>query len=186
MKLHEAIEKRFSPMIYSDKIVSEEDFQTLLYAATWAASSYNAQPWRFIYGAKGSNTYQILLSLLTEYNQKWAHTAPWLMLSIAEVTDEKSGTNNYYAMHDVGLSVSSMAVQASAMGIQLHQMGGYDIEKAKIELRIPDTHAPVAMISIGYPGNISLLEGHFLERANEQRTRKQISDISGDKDFFSK
>ncbi len=184
MKLHEIIEQRFSPMIFSDKAVSQDDVQTMLNAATWAASAYNAQPWRFIYGLKGSKTYDVLFNLMVEYNQSWAKTAPMLMLSIAEMKNSHSGDLNYWAMHDLGMAASSMALQASSMGIQFHQMGGFDMNKARAELAIPDAYAPVAMIAIGYPGDIASLEGDFKNRASEKRARKYIQEVSGDMSFF--
>jgi len=184
MKLHEIIEQRFSPMIFSDKAVSQEDVQTMLNAATWAASAYNAQPWRFIYGLKGSKTYDVLFNLMVEYNQNWAKTAPMLMLSIAEMKNSHSGDLNYWAMHDLGMAASSMVLQASSMGIQLHQMGGFDMDRARAELNIPESYVPVAMIAVGYPGNPETLDETFKKRANEKRMRKPIQEVAGDMSFF--
>lgn len=182
--IHEPIQNRFSPMIYNGEMLNSEMIHTLLESASLAASSYNAQSWRFIYAVKGSQDYSLLRSLLSEYNQVWTTDAPVLMLSVAKRTDDK-GKENYYAMHDLGQAASSMAIQASAMGLQIHQMGGYDMAKARNLLKIPEDYMPGAMIAIGIPGDISQLKGHFRERAEEPRSRLSITEISGGVDFFT-
>ncbi len=185
MKIHisELISNRYSPMIFDTKAVSGEDIKVLLEAASLAASSYNAQPWRFIYALKGTKDYELLYSLLSDYNQNWTKDAPVLVLSVAQHIDENDKMN-YYGMHDLGQAVSSMAVQASYMGIQIHQMGGFDMDKARELLKIPASYIPGAMIAIGYPGDKTKLEGHFRDRAHEPRVRKPISEISGGVNFF--
>jgi len=184
-QITESIQNRYSPMIFNDTKVSEETMNLLLTAATLAASSYNSQPWRFIWAEKGSEGYEKLRSLLSEYNQAWTATAPVLMLSLTLHVDEK-GNSNYYSLHDLGQAVSSMAIQASSMGLQLHQMGGFDMVMAREVLKMPESYLPGAMIALGYPGDKSLLSGHFLDRANEPRIRLSIDEVSGNIEMFSK
>jgi len=179
----ELIRNRFSPMIFDDKVITQNQIETLLTSATLSASSYNSQPWIFIYGQKGSKDYEVLRDLLSDYNKKWTITAPVLMLGIAKIKNEK-GENNYYAMYDVGQAVSSMAIQASSMGLQIHQMGGYDINKAIEVLSIPSDYIPASIFAIGYPGDKSKLYGHFKERASEPRVRKPFNEISGGTNYF--
>lgn len=180
-----AIHNRFSPMIFENKSIDQETMSVLFEAATLAASSFNAQPWRFIWAAKGTDQYELLRSFLSDYNKNWTSTAPVLMIAIAQNVTEK-GENNYFALFDLGQSVSSMAIQASSMGIQLHQMGGFDMEKAASELGLPSGYSVGSMIALGYPGDKSLLEGHFSQRANEPRVRKSVAEISGGTVFFRK
>ena len=186
MKTHisEIISNRYSPMIFETRAVSDEDMQILLEAASLAASSYNAQPWRFIFAFRGTEEYELLRSLLSEYNQNWTSGAPVLILSLAQHIDEK-GNVNYYGMYDLGQAVSSMALQASSMDMQIHQMGGFDMNKTRELLKIPASYLPGAMIALGYPGDKTKLEGHFRDRAHEPRVRKSVSEISGGTDFFT-
>lgn len=180
----EPIQKRFSPMIFDSKTIELEILQILMESGSFAASSYNSQPWRFIYAYNGTEEYQVLRNLLSEYNQAWSESAPVLMLGIAHVKNEK-GETNVFAMHDLGQAVSSMAIQASAMGLQLHQMAGYDMLKAIEVLKIPDDFAPASIMAVGYPGDKELLKGHFKERAFEARQRKPVADFSGGITMFS-
>jgi nitroreductase len=172
-------------MIFDERTISNDSLNILLESAVLAASSHNAQPWRFIYAMKGTEGYETLRSLLSEYNQDWTMTAPVLMLAIAQQVDEK-GRSNYYALHDLGQAVSSMAIQASLMGIQIHQMGGYDQLQSRVLLQIPENFVPGSMIALGYPGDKSLLEGRYKDRANEPRKRFSLTEASGGVDFFNK
>lgn len=184
-QLLQPIQHRFSPLIFNEEPVRQEDLETLFEAASWAASSYNAQPWIFIYERKGTEGFAVLQSLLTDYNIHWTSSAQILMLSVSKVIDDK-GRENYYALYDLGQAVSSMAIQASSMGIQIHQMGGFDRIKARETLGIPSEYQIGSMIALGYPGDIEKLEEPFKERASGQRIRKEVHDISAHTDVFSK
>jgi nitroreductase len=184
-QIAESINNRFSPMIFEDKSLNMDQVNTVFEAGTLAASSYNAQPWMFIYGEKGTSDYEELRSLLSEYNQVWTADATILVLTLARHLDEK-GEPNYFALYDLGQAVSSMAIQASHMGLQLHQMGGYDMVKAREVLNIPHEYITGSIFALGVPGDKSNLEGHFKERAHEPRMRKPITEISGGVSLFRK
>jgi nitroreductase len=175
----DAIKKRYSPMIFTAEAVSKESLNQMLDAARWAASSYNEQPWRFIV-AHGNDhpNYAKLHDVLNEYNQNWAITAPVLMLVLAKkhftLLPE---TLNVHSWYDSGMAVANMAVEAASMGIQLHQMGGYDAVKAREIFSIPDEYDVIAAIAAGHPGKPADLPEPYRSRAMETRTRKEISEI---------
>jgi nitroreductase len=183
IQISESIQNRFSPMIFNGEKIQKEIIQLLIESASLAASSRNEQPWRFIVTEKGSEGYEVLRSLLSDYNQVWSASAPVLILSLARIIDE-NGKENNYAMYDLGQAISSMAIQASSMGLQIHQMGGFDMEKAREVLSIHNVYLPGTMIAAGYPGDISSLEGHFRKRAEEPRSRYGVDEISGGIDLF--
>lgn len=185
MDMLELIKKRYSPRGFFDKQVSEEDLNKMFDAARWAASSYNGQPWRFIYADKEKNPelHGILLGILVEFNQAWAKAAPVLMLAMARVKYEHSGEDYKHAWHDLGLAVGTMSVMAESLGISLHQMGGFNAAKARTELNIPDRLDPVSMIAVGYgglPGNLPL---DIFKMEQMPRERKEIEEIAFNKPF---
>jgi len=181
----DSIAKRFSPMNFADKKITNEEMNTLLEAATSVSSSYNAQPWRFIYAHKGSEMYETLKSFMIEYNQNWSENADVLMLTLAQKISD-NGEENYYALHDLGQAMSAMAIQASSMGLQIHQLGGFSQAKALAALEVPDTFICGSMSSIGYPGNVNDLDEHSKERIVNNRIRKSIEEVSGGTDYFKK
>jgi len=176
--VHEFITSRRSPLAFSEKQIEPEKINVLFEAARWAASSFNEQPWRFVYAVREeSNEFNLLLDCLVEGNRIWARNAPLLVLSIARMNFTYNDRPNKHAFHDVGLAVGNLLTQATSMGLMVHQMGGYSPEKAKRNFSIPDGYEPVAMIAIGYPGNIDDLPEDLKKRELQPRKRKLLDEI---------
>ncbi len=176
--IHELIIKRRSPLPFSQKAVEKEKILKLFEAARWAPSSRNEQPWRFIYSTRDDNiAFNRMFECLAEGNKIWAKNVPLLILSIAKTVSKYNSKPNIYAHHDTGMAVGNMLVQATYMGLVVHQMGGYNREKVRISLNIPGEYDPVAMIAVGYLGNITVLPEELQKRENAVRTRMPLDEI---------
>ena len=116
-----------------------------------------------------------MLACLTDSNQLWARTAPLLAISVASLTFSHNGKPNRVAVHDVGAASAMLTIQATAEGLFVHQMAGFDVEKAKTIFRIPANHEPVAAMAIGYPGDVEALPDAVKQRTLSPRQRKPIS-----------
>jgi nitroreductase len=177
--VHEYIQERWSPLAFDTKSVSPADLHVLFEAARWAPSCFNEQPWNFIVGTKDGDpeTYEKLLSCLTPGNVAWASTAPVLFLGVARLTFAHNGAENRYAFYDTGQALGAITFQASALGIALHQMGGYDIEKARATFSIPEGYSPVAMVALGYEGDPAIFTEEKLRsrHSNPTRSRKPLA-----------
>ena len=177
--LHDLLTRRWSPRAFSEQPVGPDMLLTLLDAARWAPSSSNEQPWRFVVATKQEPAdYDRLLACLLEGNRKWAYRAPVLMLSVARMDFEEDGRPNRHAFHDVGLATENLLLQVSALGLVAHPMAGFDIEKARADLKIPSGYEPVAMIAVGYPGELSVLPDYLQQRELKPRERKPLTDIT--------
>jgi nitroreductase len=176
--IHELIKKRRSPVIFSDRTVEDEKLELIFEAARWAPSSNNQQPWRFIVTKKeDSKAFNRLFDCLSPSNQLWVKNVPVLALSIAETISGYNKKVNKYAFHDVGLAVGNLLLQATALGLYVHQMGGYDKDKARINLGIPDGYDPVAAIALGYIA--SSYEGfpeELVEKEKSPRKRRPLKE----------
>ncbi|WP_373519488.1 nitroreductase family protein [Pricia sp.] len=150
-EIYALLKQRYSPRTFSDREVSDEDLNRLFEAVRWSASSSNLQPWRFIYTRKGTDGYDKIVECLSDFNQKWAVNAPILMLTGYKEKNDK-GDENFHALHDLGLSLGSMTVQAQYMGIALHHMAGVDWKKAHKDFDIPDGYHITTAIALGYYG----------------------------------
>jgi nitroreductase len=149
--IEDILRRRWSPRAFSERSVELEKLQSLFEAARWAASSFNEQPWNFIVATKQNpEQHARLLSCLVEGNQRWARAAPVLMASVAKLNFDKTGKPNRHAFHDVGLAVQNMIVQATALGLFVHQMAGFSPEKVREIYGVPDGFEPVAAMAIGY------------------------------------
>lgn len=176
--VHEFITLRRSPVAFSEKPVEPEKIRALFEAARWAPSSFNEQPWRFIYAVRENHIeFNRLLDCLVEGNRIWARNAPMLVLSIARRNFTYNNKPNKHAFHDVGLAVGNLLTQATATGLMVHQMGGFSVEKAKKDLSIPGSYEPVAMIAIGYHGNVDDLPEDLRSRELQPRVRKELEEI---------
>lgn len=171
--IEEILQRRWSPLAFSDQAVEPEKLRSVLEAARWAASSYNEQPWSYIVATKENlDEFNRLLSCLAEGNQEWAKDAPVLMLSVAKLQFEKNGQENRHAFHDVGAASANLATQATALGLAVHQMAGFDVAKAKELYSIPEGYEPVAAIALGYLGNPEQLSERLQQRLAAPRDRK--------------
>lgn len=151
LDIHPVIRKRWSPRSFQTSVpVETEKIQRIFEAARWAPSSFNEQPWRFIVGIKGDETWDKLHACLAEFNQKWAHLAPVLVLTMGKKTFTKNGKDNKVYKYDLGASAAYMTFQAYSEGLVMHQMGGFSKEKARETFGIPDDFDPVSAIAIGY------------------------------------
>jgi len=177
--LHDLLKRRWSPRAFSEQPVGPDMLLTFLDAARWAPSSSNEQPWRFVVATKQEPAdYDRLLACLLEGNRKWAYRAPVLMLSVARMDFEEDGRPNRHAFHDVGLATENLLLQVSALGLVAHPMAGFDIEKARADLKIPSGYEPVAMIAVGYPGELSVLPDYLQQRELKPRERKPLTEIA--------
>src|ERR1700676_5394072 len=121
--VHDLIAARWSPYSFADRSVGDEDLHSLFEAARWAASSYNEQPWSYIVATREQNDeFERLLSCLVEANQRWASSAPVLALGVASLNLSRNGKPNRAAIHDLGQASFSLALEATARGLFVHQM----------------------------------------------------------------
>ena len=169
--------KRWSPRSFADKPVSSEDLTKIFTAAAWAASSMNEQPWRFLVGRKGDDTYAKILDSLVEANQGWARTAPVLILSAAKKTFTRNGSTNPYDLHDTGAASANLALEATALGLHMHGMGGLDKDKARDHFDIPRDFEVGAIWALGYLGDPDVLPDHYKAMEVAARARKPLDEF---------
>ena len=176
--IHDLLRQRWSPLAFSDRMVEPEKLHSVLEAASWAASSYNEQPWSFIVATSENQAeFERLLSCLAEGNQEWARNAPILMLSVAKLNFEYNGVENRHAFHDVGAASTTLAIQAADLGLFIHQMAGFDVPKAKEIYSIPEGYEPVAALALGYFGDPQTLSERLQQRENAPRERKPLEEF---------
>lgn len=170
--------ERWSPRAFTDEIISEAELKALFEAARWAPSSYNSQPWRFIYARRGTAHWQTLLGLLNEFNQSWAKNAAALVVIVSKETMAVPGKTEEVPSHshsfDAGAAWANLALQAVRLGWQAHGMVGFDRERALSELRVPAGYRVEAAVAIGKPGDKAQLP----EALQARETPSQRNPIS--------
>src|SRR3989344_2665269 len=167
---------RWSPRAMSGEGMSEEELMPLFEAARWAPSSFNSQPWRFIYAKRNTEDWNVLFNLMGEFNQSWAKNASVLVVVISrkffEHNEKPSRTHSF----TTGSAWQNLALEASSRGLVAHGMEGFDYEKARKDLEVPDDYDIAAMIAIGKKGKKDFLPEE-LQKIETPSNRKPLKDI---------
>ena len=177
------ITKRWSPRAFAATPIDPAEINKIFEAARWAASSFNEQPWRFVYAHKGDQAYGKLMEAINSFNQAWASSAPLLILGVVKDSFSHNGAANRHANYDLGAAVANMSIQAAEADIYFHQMAGFDPGKAAELIAIPEGYTPVVMIAAGYIGDADDLPEKLGERENAPRERKVVSDFAFEGEF---
>jgi nitroreductase len=176
--IREDLTKRWSPYVFADRPVADEDLRALFEAARWAASSFNEQPWRYVVARRSEGeAFERILSCLVEKNQVWARNAPVLALGLAKKTFTQSGRPNRVALHDLGAASASLTLEATSRGLNVHQMAGVNLEQAHKEIGAPDDFEVVTGIAIGYAGGPGEGDPGLQERDAKPRSRKPLAEL---------
>lgn len=148
----ESIEKRWSPRTFSDTPITKKQVHVLLEAGRWAPSSGNGQPWRIIWGLKGTEMFDRIFDCLDDFNQQWAGNAQLLWLNAFKKTTGNRGKENFHALHDLGLFMGNVIQQANSMDLAVHQMAGVLYKEAQKEFGFPDDYHVATAVAFGYFG----------------------------------
>ena len=153
--------------------LSDRDVDALLEAARWAPSARNSQPWRFLVGRRGDETFALLADLLATGNRSWAPTSSALVLVVAQTTDE-TGRARPWALYDTGQAVAALSVQAEASGLSVHQMAGFDADASRQSLGLGPDLAPVVVMAVGRHDPTADLPEPLAARERAPRTRHPL------------
>jgi nitroreductase len=169
--------RRWSPRSFGPDPVTDADLASIFTAAAWAASSYNEQPWRFVVGRKGDETWQKIFDALKPFNQSWAGEAPVLYATFAKKSFTMTGDPNGVAVHDVGAASANASLQATALGFHTHGLAGFDPEKLRASFAVPEDFEPVACWTLGRSGDPSTLADNYRAMEVAPRQRKPLSEF---------
>ena len=160
--------ERWSPRAFDGQPLTDDEVMSLFEAARWAPSSYNSQPWRIVYGKRGTPAWDKLLDLLIPFNRSWAERAGLLLVMLSKSTMLPPGQEKPVPSHshsfDAGAAWANLALQATRLGLQAHGMVGFDMERAFAELDVPEGYRVEAAIAVGRPGDKSALPDYLQAR----------------------
>lgn len=182
--IHPIFVNRWSPRAMSGEEITNDELMSLFEAARFAPSSYNNQPWRFIYAKRNTPQWTKLFNLMIEFNQSWTKNAAVLMVVVSKKNFDFNGKESITHSFDAGAAWENLALQATTMGLVSHGMQGFDYDKAKTELHIPDDYQVEAMIAIGKPGKKEDLPADLLEKEKPSE-RKKLGEIVFEGEFKS-
>ena len=172
--IHDLLAQRWSGRAYDPtKPVSRKQILALLEAARWAPSCFGDEPWRFLLWDKHSDeaAWQLAYGCLGTWNQNWVKNAPVLLLATAGSLFQKTGKPNRWGPYDTGAASENLCLQATALGLMAHQMGGFDADEVRKRFNIPTAYTCMSMIAVGYRTTPDILDDELkaLELAARQR-----------------
>ncbi|AWN41140.1 nitroreductase family protein [Methylobacterium durans] len=159
--------ERRSPRAFTGEAVPEAELMRMFEAARWAPSSYNSQPWRFIYALRGDANWDRLFDLISPGNQRWVAGTGALVILVSS-TRMKVGENlqpSWSHSLDAGAASLAFQLQAIRQGWHAHGMTGFDKERAVGALNVPEHHRVEAAYAVGRAIPPA-------EMTDEQRTRE--------------
>lgn len=174
--IHPLLLGRWSPRSMTGEPLPDEELLSLFEAARWAPSSFNNQPWRFLVAKRGAPDWDRFYNLMIPFNQEWTKDAAALVVVISKSTFEHNGKPARTHSFDTGAAWMSLAIEASARGLVAHGMEGFNYDKAKSELKIPDDHTVEAMLAIGKLAPKEHLPEE-IRKKEEPSTRRPLSEI---------
>ncbi|MBD9675382.1 nitroreductase family protein [Pseudomonas sp. PDM18] len=177
---------RWSPRAFNGEAIPEATLLSFIEAARWAPSSFNSQPWRFLFALRDTPNWQRYLNLLGEFNRSWAQHASALVVVLSKTTFAPPGSSEekpaLWHSFDTGSAWGFLALQASLAGWHTHGMAGFDRELARTELKVPADHEIHAVIAIGKQGDKSIL-AESLQAREVPNTRRPLAEIVAEGDF---
>jgi nitroreductase len=172
---------RWSPRAFTGEIIEEAQLLGLLDAAHWAPSSANHQPWRFIYGLKGSESWEKFVALLNDSNQEWARNASALIFVVSRAFTGAAGSAeekpSYTHSFDAGAAWGHLAIQARLSGFYAHGMGGIKHEEISQAFAIPEGYRVEAGVAVGRLADKSVLSERNQAREFPSQ-RKPLSEVA--------
>lgn len=177
--IHELLGRRWSPRAFMrERPVSPEDLIAVAEAARWAASSSNEQPWRYVWTDRfrDEQIWSKALACLAEKNQRWARNAPVLGFVAAREHFVRNGSANRWAQYDCGAASACLCLQAAALGLITHQMGGFDAATVIEAFGVPPGFTVMAAIALGYQAELHTLDAEFQESEAVPRTRRALKE----------
>jgi nitroreductase len=168
---------RWSPRAMNGKRVTQEELNMLLEAARWAPSSFNEQPWKFLYAHRDTPFWDVYFSLLGEFNQSWCKDAAVLIVVLSKDFFDHNNKPNKTSSFDAGSAWQNLALQGAYMGLVTHAMAGFDYDKAREVLAVPEGYAVEAMIAVGKPDSKERLPAELAEKEFPSE-RKPLNEIA--------
>lgn len=170
--------ERWSPRGFDPQhVLTDEQIASIVESARWAPSMSNTQPWRFIIGRRGTETFNKIEDALMPFNKGWTSRASALVI-FCNTPDTQDGTALPFADYDLGQAAAFLTMQAEKIGLNVRQMGGIHLDQVSASFELPETISPRSVAAIGvYSDDAEAIDEATLEKDAAPRTRLPIEQL---------
>jgi nitroreductase len=147
MDVKEAIEKRRAYRALGPAEITPEVMEELAKAAQLTASCFNNQPWKFVF-AKSPEALVKVFGCLAK-NNDWPRKASLVIAAFALKDHDCVIKEREFYLFDLGMAVSALQLRATELGLVAHPIAGFDNEKVRTELGIPESSLVLTLVIVG-------------------------------------
>ncbi|KGG91698.1 MULTISPECIES: nitroreductase family protein [Comamonas] len=169
--VHTQFIERMSPRAFVPEALSAAQIEQLVEAARWAPSASNKQPWHFAYALRDDANWQAFSQIPNEANRRWCLNGGALIVLLSD--RQASAAKHSF---DAGCAWGYLALQAHAMGLATHAMGGFSADEARKVLNLPEHLVPECVIAVGRRADAATLPDDLRER-EQPSGRKQLAEM---------
>lgn len=168
--------ERWSPRGFdATHTLDREDLLSVVEAARWAPSAGNTQPWAFVAARRGTPAFDAILGTLSGFNQAWVPNASALIVFAS--VPERAGRMQAYTAYDLGQAAAHATMQVEHLGLNAHQMGGFDRDAVRQVLALPEGVQPLTLMAIGRHDDSDAVDASIRERDVAARTRLGLDEV---------
>ncbi len=132
--------------------ITPELIQKAARIAQLAPSCMNNQPWRFVFVYDKDVLTELQNNCLTRGNA-WGKASSLIIAVFSKVDLDCMIKDRQYYLFDTGMATAYLILQLTDIGLVAHPIAGYDPEKTKELLNIPDEYQLITLVIVGKKSN---------------------------------
>ena len=151
MNFQNLLQHRYSVRAYKADPIDPDLLNQLLYAAQYAPTAANKQPFKLIV----IHTQGKEKEIQKIYNREWFSDAPIVICACGIPGEAWSRADGKpYLDVDIAIVMDHLSLAAADLGLGTCWVASFDAEAARRYLEIPDLAEPIILMSLGYPADL--------------------------------
>ncbi len=147
MNVKEALETRRAYRAFEPVEITGETIKELAAAAQLMPSCFNNQPWKFVF-VRSKEALAKVHASLSAHND-WVRKASLIVAAFARKENDCVVKEREYYLFDLGQAVAAIQLRATELGLVAHPIAGFDNEKVRLALGIPEGNMVITIINVG-------------------------------------
>ena len=147
MSVKDAIQTRRAYRSLEKVEITEEIINELSLAASLSASCFNNQPWRFVFVYEKEDLERF--KVVFNKGNEWCHADSLVIAVVSEKELDCDVKGRQYYLFDTGMATAQLILRATELGLVAHPIAGYDEQKVKELLSVPENMTVITLVNVG-------------------------------------